>query len=238
MKGYKALDKDMQAIYGNGMQFELGKKYTVKGEVFLCRNGFHFCKKIEYLDSYYDIGDSRIFEIETYGKIKKKHQKYAAEGIKLIRELTGEEIYGYFKQNQQLLVRNKDWQVRCAVAKQGCGLDVLIQDECWAVRKQVAGRGYGLDILVRDDSWHVRIEVAKQNYGLDMLVHDEYWAVRKQVARQRYGLNVLMYDESRSVRQEVAKQGYGLDVLINDKEYDVRMVAKAVADGKNIPCIV
>ena len=65
MKGYKALDKDMRATHGNGMQFELKKEYTVTGDVILCRNGFHFCKNIEYLNNFYDIRKSRIFEVEV-----------------------------------------------------------------------------------------------------------------------------------------------------------------------------
>ena len=57
MKGYKALDWDMRAAYGNEMQFELGKTYSVNGEVVPCKNGFHFCEKIEYLNCYYNILD-------------------------------------------------------------------------------------------------------------------------------------------------------------------------------------
>lgn len=53
MKGYKALNKNMKAVYGNGMQFELGKTYSVSGEVILCKNGFHFCEKIEDISCYY-----------------------------------------------------------------------------------------------------------------------------------------------------------------------------------------
>ena len=99
MKGYKALDQEMRAILGNEMQYELGKTYTVYGKVVPCENGFHFCEKIEELNCYYNIEDSRIFEVEADGIIIKSEDKYVAEKIKLVRELSKEEISKYFEQN-------------------------------------------------------------------------------------------------------------------------------------------
>lgn len=192
MKGYKALDKDMKEVFGNSMQFELGKKYTVNGEAISCQNGFHFCKNIEYLDSFYDINNSRIFEIEAYGDIKKSNKKYVAEGIQLVRELSKEEINDYFKQNQKKFIENKDWQVREAVAKQGYGLDTLIHDEKWQVRIAVAEQNYGLDTLIHDEYWEVRKAVAEQGYGLDILINDEDWYIRS-VAQRMLECNISEY---------------------------------------------
>lgn len=211
MKGYKALNKDMRAIHGNGMQYELGKKYTVNGKVILCENGFHFCKKIEYLNIYYDISDSRIFEIEAYGNIEGNSSKYVAESIRLVRELSKEEINDYFKLNQQKFVKSNYGDVRIAVAEQG----------------------YGLDTLVHDENGFVRQAVAKQGYGLDMLVHDADWLVRKVVAEQGYRLDKLVHDEDCDVRKAVAKQGYEMDELIHDKDFSVREVAKAMLDSNS-----
>ena len=150
MKGYKALDWDMRAAYGNEMQFELGKTYSVNGEVVPCKNGFHFCEKIEYLNCYYNIADNRIFEVEADGIIIKSKDKYVAEKIKLVRELSKEEISKYFEQNLQLLICQDKAYIRQAVAEQGYGLNVLINDKNWQVREAVAKQGYGLDILVYD----------------------------------------------------------------------------------------
>ncbi len=161
MKGYKALDKNMEAVYGNGVQLKLGKKYTVKGDIVPCRNGFHFCEKIEYLNCCYDIKDSRIFEIEADGNIKKDKQKYAAESICLIKELSKEEIRNYFQQNYQAMIDDEDWRIRVAVAEQGYGLDVLVHDEDCDVRLAVAQQGYGLDVLVHDQNFYVS-ETAKE----------------------------------------------------------------------------
>ena len=223
MKGYKALDQDMRAIYGNNMQYELGKIYTVDGEVIPCENGFHFCKKIEYLNRYYDIADSRIFEVVADGIIRQDENKYVAEKIRLVRELSKEEIKKYFELNLQSLVRHDEAYVRVAVANQSYGLDVLINDEDYDVRKAVANQGYGLDVLINDEDYDVRKAVANQGYGLDVLINDEDYDVRKAVANQGYGLDVLLGDKDWHVREAVANQGYGLDVLVNDEDYDVRV---------------
>ncbi len=222
MKGYKALDWDMRAAHGNKMQFELGKTYFVDGEVIPCKNGFHFCEKIEYLNCYYNIANSRIFEVEADGIIIRTEDKCVTERIKLVRELSKEEISKYFEQNLQLLICHNKAYIRYAVAEQGYGLNVLINDKNWQVREAVAKQGYGLDILIHDEDWCVREAVAKQGYGLDILIYDNDWCVREAVAKQGYGLDILINDKNWYVRQAVANQGYGLDVLINDKDWHVR----------------
>ena len=226
MKGYKALSMEMKAVNGNGMQYEMGRLYSVEGDVIPCKNGFHYCDSIEELDRYYNIAASRIFEIEADGEIIKCDGKYAAEKIKLIRELAKEEIYDYFKSNQKKFIKSGDWQVRKAVASQGYGLDILVNDKNSAVRYEVAKQGYGLDILIHDKSWYVRTAVVEQGYGLDILVCDEDWHVRMEVAEQGYGLEILINDEAWQVRVAVAKQGYGLDKLIHDEDEFVRYTVR------------
>ena len=259
MKGYKALSMEMKAVNGNGMQYEMDKLYSIKGELVPCLNGFHFCEFLEKLNAYYYITSSRIFEIEAGGKIIKCDGKYVAEKIKLVRELTKEEIKDYFKQNQRELIKCRNWNVRIAVAEQGYGLEELVCDENWYVRAAVAGQGYGLDVLVNDDHWYVRVAVAeqgygldkliqdknccvrvaaaRQSYGLDTLIHDENYRVRMAVAKQGYGLDVLVHDDDCDVRCAVAERGYGLDVLVHDDDYDVRQTAKKMAEKKGTTAI-
>ena len=259
MKGYKALDMDMRAVSGNGMQYEMGKSYAIEEKVVPCYKGFHFCKSIEELNGYYSIKNSRIFEIEAAGEIIERNDTYAAEKIMLVRELTKEEVNDYFKQNQRELIKCRNWNVRIAVAEQGYGLEELVCDENWYVRAAVAGQGYGLDVLVNDDHWYVRVAVAeqgygldkliqdknccvrvaaaRQSYGLDTLIHDENYRVRMAVAKQGYGLDVLVHDDDCDVRCAVAERGYGLDVLVHDDDYDVRQTAKKMAEKKGTTAI-
>lgn len=196
MKGYKALDKDMKeykiynkdmnVVYGGTMQFELGKTYFVDGEIAPYKNGFHFCDKIEKLCICHQIVYKRIFEVEAEGDIVTYNESYVAKTIKLIRELTKQEISGYFRENWEKLCESENANIRIAVAEQGYGLDKLINDEVWAVRYAVAEQGYGLDRLISDKSNEVRTAVARQGYGLDKLIDDEDWFVRAEVVKQGY----------------------------------------------------
>ena len=41
MRGYKFMKSDMTCL---GFQYEVGKEYSLEGNLKICRNGFHFCK--------------------------------------------------------------------------------------------------------------------------------------------------------------------------------------------------
>ena len=254
MKGYKALNMDMSSAYGD-MVYEIGKKYTITGELKMCENGFHFCKYLEDIENHYIITESRIFEIEAEGKIIDEGTKSCTESITLIRELSKEEIRQYFVDSKERilkmslycrkaladqglcldkLVNDKNWRVRIAVARQGYGLETLIHDENPWVRVVVAEQGYRLDTLVNDENPYVRATVAEQGYGLDALVYDEDSDVREKVVRQGYGLETLVHDKDWRVRTAVAKQGYGLDILVHDLSPEVRMAVANQGYGLNI----
>lgn len=100
-------------------------------------------------------------------------------------------------------VNHPDNQVRIALAKQKCKLNVLMYDRSFIVRREVAKQGFGLDHLINDECYYVRSVVAQRGFGLDTLINDVESAVRYQVA----------------------KHGYGLDQLINDVAYSVRIYA-------------
>ena len=201
MKGYKALNMDMSSAYGD-MVYEIGKKYTITGQLKLNENGYHFCKCLEDIELYYKIAKSRIFEIETDGKIIDRNIKFCAESITLMWELSKEEIHQYFEDNQERILK-ENWLCRKALADQGLCLDKLVYDEDLDVRRAVARQRYGLHVLIHDENPWVRAMVAEQGYGLETLINDKNWCVRK----------------------EVAAQGYGLDILINDTELYVRTMA-------------
>ena len=60
-----------------------------------------------------------------------------------------------------------DYCVKCEYIKKDCGLDILIKDKDWRIRAAVARRGYRLDALINDEDEDVRVAVAQQGYGLD-----------------------------------------------------------------------
>lgn len=92
MKGYKGFDKDLKC---RGFQYEIGKEYEHKGEIELCKEGFHFCKSIIDVKDYYDITDEncRLCEIEAIGEVIEGDDKCVTNKIKIIREISKEEMY-------------------------------------------------------------------------------------------------------------------------------------------------
>ena len=88
MKGYKAFDSDLTC---RGMQYEVGKEYTHDGDISLCEQGFHFCEKLIDCYKFYNLR-SRICEVEAFGEIKTDGTKSVTNHIRIIRELTRDEI--------------------------------------------------------------------------------------------------------------------------------------------------
>ena len=222
-KGIKALGMDMEAIKGNYMVYEMDKEYVHDGDVICRRSGYHYFDSIRDVMTLYNLNKSKLFECELNGdEFDHDGIVHCTNKIKLVREISKEEIKKYIEDNLDNLVNDEHWVIRREVAKQGYGLDILVNDKDIDVRIEVARQRYGLDKLINDDHDYVREEVARQGYGLDKLVNDEEWIVRQEVAKQGYGLDKLINDELWIVRQEVAKHGYGLDILVNDEEWNVR----------------
>ena len=203
IKGIKALGMNMEAIKGNGMVYEMNKEYT-HGYGVMCRHsGYHYFDSIRDVMTLYNLNESRLFECELNGdKFDHDGIIHCTNKIKLVREITKEEIKKYIEDNLEELVNTRDWDVRREVARQGYGLDILINDWHWYVRQEVAKQGYGLDILVNDEDWKVRLEVARQGYGLDILINDKDWNVRLEVARQGYKLIKLLFDKNKIIKNE------------------------------------
>ena len=128
MRGYKALNEDMSTLYGD-ITYELNKVYTLEGELIMCENGYHFCTKLINVFIYYP-SDSRVFEIDTLdGEIIEKGDKYCTNKIKIIKEVSEEEINKYIEDNLYKLINDPDPNVRAAVAEKGYGLNILVNDE-------------------------------------------------------------------------------------------------------------
>ena len=65
MKGYKGFDKDLKC---NSLQYEIDKTYEIDGFLEMCKNGFHFCKKLIDVNNYYRIICSRIVTGKQIGR--------------------------------------------------------------------------------------------------------------------------------------------------------------------------
>src|SRR5574344_1723695 len=96
MIGYKMMESDMTC---RGFQYEIGKEYSLKGQLVMCKNGFHFCENPFDCIEYYDNidGDKRLFLIDALGKVITKDDKSVTNKIKIIEEIT--DIEKFFEEN-------------------------------------------------------------------------------------------------------------------------------------------
>ena len=83
---YKGFDKDFRC---RGHQFEVGRTYTVTGDVRVCRNGFHVCEKPVDVLNYYPLVGSRFATVEINGDTDKTDDdsKLAARSITVTGEI-------------------------------------------------------------------------------------------------------------------------------------------------------
>nr|DAN99228.1 MAG TPA: Pre-mRNA-splicing factor spp42, Pre-mRNA-splicing factor, U2/U5/U6, Lariat, RNA BINDING [Caudoviricetes sp.] len=91
MKGYKAFLSDMTTKHGDNTEYEVGKTYTVEGEIKICENGYHFCKKCVDVYDYYN-KPCRICEVSVTGAVQTQGNKSVGRRLKILRELTVDEI--------------------------------------------------------------------------------------------------------------------------------------------------
>ena len=96
MRGYKFMESDMTC---RGFQYEIGKEYSLKSKLLICKKGFHFCENpFDCLGYYNNIeGDKRLFLIEATGKVITKDNKSVTNKIKIIEEI--HDIEKFFDEN-------------------------------------------------------------------------------------------------------------------------------------------
>ena len=104
MKGYKMLNSDMTANYGD-MQYELRRTYKLEGKIIPCFRGYHFCKELTDCLGYYQNkdNDKRFFEVETGDDVIELSNKCVTNEITLIRELITDEVFDYIRENKDIV---------------------------------------------------------------------------------------------------------------------------------------
>src|SRR5271157_349063 len=71
-----------------GMRFKFGETYKIKGNLMICKNGFHACKELIDCFQYKEfLLSMRVCIVKLSGKIVTAHNKTAGEKLKIVREL-------------------------------------------------------------------------------------------------------------------------------------------------------
>ena len=86
MKYYKAFDKDLKC---RGMQYEIGKVYVFDDKPIPCKQGFHFCKNIVDVYSFYPMSeDTRVCEVKPLGEIATDDGlKFCTNRLEIVKEI-------------------------------------------------------------------------------------------------------------------------------------------------------
>src|SRR5688572_25069978 len=88
--GYKGFKEDLKCL---SFQFAIGYEYTHPGDVMLCHRGFHYCNKLSEVFNYYPENKNHIYCIvEPSGKIIKGGDKNVCQTIKIVRQLSNDEV--------------------------------------------------------------------------------------------------------------------------------------------------
>lgn len=98
VRGYKGTTSEMTAA--NDFQYELGATYTMPddAEIKMCESGFHFSQRLSQAQKFYGVhSGNRFFEVEALVREEDWDTRYGsnklvAKSIRLIRELTTDEI--------------------------------------------------------------------------------------------------------------------------------------------------
>lgn len=84
--GYKVFNPDWTCR--NNFKYEVGKTYKHEGEIGLCKEGFHFCKKVNDCFNYYRFdGNNKVAIIIATGKIIDGDNKSVTDEITIVKEI-------------------------------------------------------------------------------------------------------------------------------------------------------
>lgn len=98
-RGYKVFNPDFTCM---GFQYRVGKTYHIPAkELKPCSKGFHFCKQLIDCFQYYLFdSENKVAEVVATGKVIECEDKLVAHTIKIIRELSWDEVLELINRGQ------------------------------------------------------------------------------------------------------------------------------------------
>lgn len=128
-KGFKILGKHMQSMFGDGMVYELNRNYTIDGYIEAGSRGYHYYESLLDCSRFCLLPYYRIFECEITGNVSnEKGNIKCTNGIKLVREISQDEIKQYILDNLDEFMSSKNFLDRRTVAVYKINLDILKND--------------------------------------------------------------------------------------------------------------
>ncbi len=109
INGYKVFQPDWTC---RGMKFEVGKIYQEDVTPKCCKQGIHFCLKLEDCFIYYDFNrQNKVTEVLALGEIDwdSKNRKCSTNKIQIIRELDWQEVMDLLKIERGYKIFPPDW---------------------------------------------------------------------------------------------------------------------------------
>ena len=90
IKGYKVFNPDWTC---RGFQYEVGKTFEHNGNIKMCGEGFHFCRKASDCFNYYSFNSkNKVAEVEALGLVETDGDKSVTNNIYIIREIPWQEL--------------------------------------------------------------------------------------------------------------------------------------------------
>ena len=103
MLALKILDENMRSCNNGKQSWKLGKTYRAKGKLVICSNGYHLTFYPEEWQG------TRVFLAEASGIGEQQRDKFVCRSVKLIKELSKEELADYRAKRQPL---NADYRAK------------------------------------------------------------------------------------------------------------------------------
>ena len=223
VKGYKALDEDMNAIHGDEMQYELEKWYEVDGEIKPCENGFHFCKKLEDTHWYYNLFESRLFEIEADEEVMEAGDtKMVCSKIRPVREILPEE----WQTEENLLkilkisglaiqyIKSPTIEMQLEAVKQNEWVIQYIKNSTVEVQLEaVKQNGWAIQ-YIKNSTVEVQLEAVKQNGWAIQFIKNPTVEVQLEAVKQNGWAIRCIKNPIVEVQLEAVKQdGYAIQLI-------------------------
>ena len=215
MKGYKAFN-----ITKNGKQcreYNFGKKkiHEIKGELKICKNGFHFCEKLEGVFEYYDFDKKAvaIHEIEALGEVLKENNKSVTNKLKIGRQLSNKEVFD-----------NEDLQLK--VVKQDSDAIQFIKNPSEKVQL-AAVKKYSYSIqFIENPSEKVQIEAVKQNsWAIECIKNPSEKVQIASVKEDGWAIQFIKNPSEEVQLEAVKRNGWAIEYIENPSE-EVKKLAK------------